>query len=59
MLYICSMFHNNIFELQIFRTDTIFILNNAKENYSDKKGGIMVLILCMMSDEALYLYQVS
>ena len=53
------MCHNNIFEFHFFRTDTIFILNNAKENYSYKKGGIMVLILCMMSDEALYLYQVS
>ena len=43
-----------------FRTDTIFILNIPKENNSEKKnGGVMVLVLCILSYEALYLFQVS
>ena len=46
--------------VQSFRTDTIFILNIPKENNSEKKnGGVMVLVLCILSDETLYLFKVS
>ena len=45
--------------VQSFRTDTIFILNIHKENNSEKNGGVIVLSLCLLSDEALYLFQVS
>ena len=42
--------------VQSFRTDTIFILSIPKENNSEKKnGGIMIRVLCILSDEALYL----
>ena len=41
--------------VQIFRTDTIFILSFPKENNS---GKMMVLVLCILSYEALYLFQV-
>ena len=44
--------------VQSFRTDTIFILNIPKENNSEKSG-VMVLVICILSDEALYLFQVS
>ena len=41
--------------VQSCRTDKIFILNIPKENNSEKKnGGVMVLILCILSNEALY-----
>ena len=43
--------------VQSFRTDTIFILNITKENNFEKNGGVMVLVLCILSDEALYLFQ--
>ena len=39
--------------------DTICILNIPKENNSEKNGGVMVLVLCILSNEALYLFQVS
>ena len=45
--------------VQSFRTDTIFILNIPKENNSEKSDGVMVLVLCLLSIEALYLFQVS
>ena len=45
--------------VQSFRTDIIFILNKPKENNSEKNGGVKVLFLCILSDEALHLFQVS
>ena len=44
--------------VQSFRSDTIFILNIPKENNSEKTW-FMVLVLCILFDEALYLFQVS
>ena len=38
--------------VQSFRTNTIFILNIPKENNSEKKWWIMVLVLCILSNEA-------
>ena len=50
----------SFFDKQSFRTDTIFILNISRENNSEKKnGGLMVLVLGILSAEALYLFQVS
>ena len=60
LLHICSKIMEVSLTIQSFRTDTIFILNNPKENNSEKKnGGVMVPFLCILSDEALYLFQVS
>ena len=45
--------------VQTLKTDIIFKLNIPKEDNSEKKnGGVMVLVLCILSDEALYLFQV-
>ena len=41
--------YESFFAVQSFRTDTIFILN--KENNSEKNGGVMVLVLCILSNE--------
>ena len=58
LLYICSKIMKVSWTVQSFGNDTIFILNIPKEN-STKNGGVMVLVLCILSDEALYLFQVS
>ena len=42
--------YKNFFES--FRTDIIFILNILKENNSEQNGGVMVLLLCILSDKA-------
>ena len=60
LLHICSKIMKVSLTVQRFRTDTIFTLNIPQENNSEKKnGGVMVLVLCILSDEALYLFQVS
>ena len=59
LLHICSKIMKVSLTVQSFRTATIFILNIPKENNSEKKVGVMVLVLCMLSDEALYLFQVT
>ena len=43
--------------VQSFRTDTIFILNIPQKNNSEKNGRVMVLVLCIFSDEAFYLFK--
>ena len=59
LLHISSKIINVSLTFKSFRTDTIFILNIPKENNSEKKnGGVMVLVLFILSDEALYLFQV-
>ena len=45
--------------VQSSRTDTIFILNIPKENKSLKNWCLISLDLCILSGEALYLFQVS
>ena len=52
--HICSKIMKISLTVQSFRTDTIFILNIPKENSSEKK-----IVLCILFDEALYLFQVS
>ena len=63
MLYICSKFYENtcIFDkFPSFIADTNFIQNITKECNSEKnEGGVMVLVFFTLSDEALYLCQVS
>ena len=59
LLHICSKIMKISMTVQSFRNDTIFILIIPKENNSEKKnGGVMVLVLCILSNEALYLCQV-
>ena len=53
LLHICSKIMKISLAVQSFRTDTIFILNIPMENNSEKKnGGVTVLVLCLLSDEA-------
>ena len=59
LLHICSKIMKVSLTVQSFRTDTIFILNIPKENNSEKNDGVMVLVLCILSNEALYLFQMS
>ena len=59
LLHICSKIMKISLRAQSFRTDTIFILNIPKENNFEKIGGVKVLVLCILSDDALYLFQVS
>ena len=58
-LHICSKIMKFFSTVQSFRTDLSFILNIPKENNSKKMLRVMVLVLCILSDEALYLFGVS
>ena len=61
MLYICTKFHENIsrgfsvieqkhdFHSEIFKG----------QNFVKNVDGVTVLVLCISSDDALYLYKVS
>ena len=59
LLHIFSKIMKISLTVQSFRMDTIFILNIPKKNNSEKNGGVMVLVLCLLSEEDLYLFQVS
>ena len=59
LLHICSKIMKVSLTVQSFRLDTIFILNIPKENNSENNSGIMLLVLCILSNEALYLFKVS
>ena len=59
LLHICSKIMKISLKVQSFRTDAIFILNISKENNSEKKGRVMVLNLCILSNEASFLFQDS
>ena len=60
MVYICTKFHENILHDISYRVDTIFIGKISKGHYFLKNvGGIMVLVLCILSEDGLYLYKVS
>ena len=58
LLHICLTIMKISLTVQSFRTGTIFILNIPKENNSEKRL-VMVLVLCILPDEALYMFQVS
>ena len=57
LLHISSNVMKISLTAQSFRTDTIFILKIPKENNSEKKWWVMVLVLCILFDEAVYLFQ--
>ena len=60
LLYICSKIMKISLTVQSFRIDRILVLNIPKKQNSEKKnGGVMVLVLFILSDEAIYLFQVS
>ena len=55
MVHICTKFHENILDTILsYRADTIFIAKISKGLNSIKNvGGVMVLVLCTSSDDAL------
>ena len=57
LLHICSKIMRTSLTVQSFRTYTIFILNIPQKNNSN--GGVKVLVLYILSNEALYLFKVS
>ena len=59
MFYICTKFHENIvYGFKVMEEGTISILNITKGYNSEKiVNGIIVLNLCISSNDALYLYQ--
>ena len=61
MLYICTKFSENILKgFRVIERTRLPIFKFSKENNSVKNvGGVTVLILCLLSNVALYLYNVS
>ena len=58
MLYICTKFHGNI--SKGFRVTELSQFLISKGHHSVKNVvGVMVPVLCLLSDDALYLYKVS
>ena len=60
MVYICTKFHENFLHgIKVIEL-TISIRKISKGHNSVKNvGGVSVLVLCILSDDGLYLYQVS
>ena len=61
MFYICTKFHENIKKgFRIIERTRFPKFKFSKGNNSKKiVGGVMVLVLCLLSNAALYLYKVS
>ena len=61
MLYICTKFHENILKgFRVIERTRFPIFKFSKRNNSVKNvSGVMVLVLCLLSNVALYLYKVS
>ena len=61
MLHICAKFHENISKgFRVTELTQFLISKFSKGHHSIKNvGGVMVLVLCLLSDDALYLYEVS
>ena len=61
ILHICSMFHENISTVpELLRGYDFQYSKFPKGNNSIKDvGGVMVLDICTLSDDVLYLYKVS
>ena len=61
LLYICIKFHENI--SKVFRTikGLLFPYSRFSKGHNSVKtvGSVMVLVLCILSDLALYLNKVS
>ena len=60
MLYICTTFHKNISKgFRVTELTQFLISKFSKEHLSvENIGGVMVLVLCLLSDDVLYLYKV-
>ena len=60
MLYICKKFHEHISKgFRVSELTKFLISKFSKRHHSVKNvGGVMVLVLCLLSDDALYLYKV-
>ena len=61
ILYICIKFHENISKGFRVIEGLIFPFSGLSKRHNSVKnaGRFMVLILCLSSDHALYLYKVS
>ena len=61
LLYICINFHENISECFRAIERLLFPYAGFSKGHNSAKtvGRVMVLVLCISSDLALYLYQVS
>ena len=61
MVYICTMFHENILDgMKVIEQTRFFIAKISKGHNSVKNvGGVTNLILCISSDDGLYFYKVS
>ena len=61
MLYICTKFQENIQKgPRVIERTRFPIFKFSKGNDSVKNvGGVMVFVLCLLSNIALYLYKVS
>ena len=61
MFYICTKFHEDIKKGFRFIERTRFPIFKFSKGNNSKKivGGVMVLVLCLLSNAALYLYKVS
>ena len=61
MLYICTKFHENISKgFRVTELIQFLISKFSKSHHSiENIGGIMILVLNIFSDHALYLYKVS
>ena len=61
LLYICIKFHENIFKG--FRAIEALLFPysgfSKRKNFVKTVGRVMVLVLCILSDLALYLHKVS
>ena len=60
MLYICTKFHENTSDSfkVIEWTPFLKLMISKGHNFAKKVGGVIVLDLRLLSDDALYLYQV-
>ena len=61
MFYICTKFHENISKgFRVFERTRFPKFIFSKGNNSVKNvGGVMVLVLCLLSNVAFYLYNIS
>ena len=59
--YFCTKFRENILDSIKVTAPTRFLQENISKGYDSVNtiGGIMVLFLCTLSDDGLYLYKVS
>ena len=61
MLYICTQFHENVSKgFRVTQLTQFLISKFSKRHRSvENIGGVMILVLNIFSDHALYLYKVS